>query len=427
VASISWLAASAAWAFNKPDFPRLGGYLIGSPQNYEDAGYQSQIARLNVAILNVWPGWNGFYTRSSVQQVAQSIKAINPNTLLFLYQDINELQGSPPAAWQTLFGQLNSNHWWLTSSGLSGALVASTWGNGFDILNTTTGSAKDASGERYIDWEAKYNAATFGAPNPAIDGFYTDNVFWKPRVDGDWNLSGAVQSRNDAATQAFFRQGYVAYFNDLKALMPGKYQLGNTSDWGQSNTTITEYVGQLSGGVMEALIGYSYSPETWGGWKEMMAEYRKIMGAMAQPALAIFHQNGSPTDYQSFRYGFASCLMDEAYYYFSANNSYAGVNWFDEFNHPLGAETSPPSTTAWQNGVYRRDFQNGIALVNPKGNGAQTVTLETTFMRISGSQAPSVNNGQQTSTVTLNDRDGIILLRLTPTPKPQPPSNFSAH
>ena len=74
--------------------------------------------------------------------------------------------------------------------------------------------------------------------------------------------------------------------------------------------------------------------------------------------------------------------------------------------------------------MYRRDFENGIALVNPKGNGTQTVTLETSYKHLSGTPAPTINNGQTVTTVTLNDRDGVILLRVTPQAAvvPGPPS-----
>ena len=92
----------------------------------------------------------------------------------------------------------------------------------------------------------------------------------------------------------------------------------------------------------------------------------------------------------------------------------------------LGAAVTPPQTGAWQNGVYRRDFENGIALVNPKGNGAQTVTLETAFVKLSGTQAPSINNGATVTQVTLADRDGIILLRKLPAHQPKPPTGISA-
>jgi len=91
----------------------------------------------------------------------------------------------------------------------------------------------------------------------------------------------------------------------------------------------------------------------------------------------------------------------------------------------LGNATSSPQTTAWQRGVFRRDFENGIALVNRKGNGAQTVQLETSFKRLLGNQAPGVNNGQTVTSVTLQDRDGIILMRLAPTTTPDPPGNVT--
>ena len=57
------------------------------------------------------------------------------------------------------------------------------------------------------------------------------------------------------------------------------------------------------------------------------------------------------------------------------------------------------------------DYQNGIALANPKANGVKTVTVEAGFHRIDGDQAPSVNNGLPAASITLQDRDGIILLR----------------
>jgi hypothetical protein len=129
------------------------------------------------------------------------------------------------------------------------------------------------------------------------------------------------------------------------------------------------------------------------------------------------------------RYGLATCLLDDGYYNFSIKTSsvdYHTVAWFDEFDAPLGQATGGPPTTAWQNGVYRRDFENGISLVNPKGNGPQTVTLETGFKKLTGKQAPAVNNGQTVHTVTLNDRDGVILLRLTASSAPQPSASKPA-
>jgi hypothetical protein len=65
-----------------------------------------------------------------------------------------------------------------------------------------------------------------------------------------------------------------------------------------------------------------------------------------------------------------------------------------------------------------------VALVNPRGNGAQTVTIEDGFHRITGKQETQVNNGQPASRITLLDGDGIILVRdtaLEKRPAPKPP------
>jgi hypothetical protein len=70
-------------------------------------------------------------------------------------------------------------------------------------------------------------------------------------------------------------------------------------------------------------------------------------------------------------------------------------------------------------------------LVNPRGNGAQTVQLETAYVKLKGSQDSAVNNGQTVQTVTLQDRDGIILMRTTaaapPAAVPAPPAAVTVH
>ena len=411
-----------AFAFDKPPFPRLGANWIAN-QNYQDPTIQAQLARGSIALIGVWPGWeNGRGT--TLQQVITNIKKLNPNTLVFDYIINNEIATNRTAyaPLAPLYAKLDSMHWYLYSNGGCCTQVNSTW-PGAVILNDTMFAPPDSNGDRWIDWYAKWAAATYAKAAPALDGFNTDNVFWKPRVDGDWNRDGTTDSQNDPTVQLWLRQGYVHYFSVLRQQMPGKYQIGNIADWGQPNAVITEYKGMLNGGVIEGLIGYSYSIETYGGWQAMMTWYRKAMSALAEPKLAIFHMVGSATDYQTVRYGLASAMMDDGYFVFNTTSGNGGdAPYFDEYAAKLGNAVSGPQTAAWQKGVYRRDFVNGIVLVNPKGNGAQTVTLETNFKHLSGTQVPSVNNGQTTTTVTLQDRDGIILMRLQPRAQPNSPT-----
>jgi hypothetical protein len=180
---------------------------------------------------------------------------------------------------------------------------------------------------------------------PELDGTFTDNVFWKPRVSGDWNRDGSTDSQQNTAIYPAFRTGMMEHLNQIRALMPGKLVTGNIGDWGRPEATVPEFKGQLDGGLLEHYIGQTWSNEGvdlngnfngWGSWSRMMDAYRKVMGLVKAPKLVIFNMKGKPTDYKTFRYGFASTLMDDGYFDFSDGTSGSiyetEVIWFDEFD-----------------------------------------------------------------------------------------------
>jgi Hypothetical glycosyl hydrolase family 15 len=420
------VAAGTASAFSPPPFPRLAGINIGAPQDYNNSTYEANLAKLSFSILSMYPGFQpGGMT---MDQVVKAIKAQNPNTMVFIYVNENERDESG-GVFASYEAQLNQMDWWLYPQGCSGGTpVASAEGNGFQEINNSLHTKKDAAGDDAVDWMTKFFFQSYyqGAA-PSSDGFFMDNVFWEPMVNGDWTCSGQSESNTSATAGTALRQGYQRYFSLIRTLMPsGKYQLGNIGDWADATTPIPEYQGMADGGVLEAYIGKSYSYEGFAGWQGMMSRYHEIMGMVNAPKLLIFNAAGAITDYQTMRYSLASSLMDDGYFcYTDLAVNYSSVPWFDEYNASLGAAVTPPQAGAWQKGVYRRDFENGIALVNPKGNGAQTVTLETSFVKLKGNQAPAVNSGAAVTQVTLNDRDGIVLLRVVPAHQPKPPTNFT--
>jgi hypothetical protein len=392
-----------------PIYPLLGGYLTAGSQNVGNPTYLAQIAKLNVAILSDWPGFVS--DGKSMQEVVEAIKKINPHEVVLLYQNINELPDNPSAVWTPDLKAINANHWWLYEKGSSGTRVPSWWGNGYYEVNTTIMYPRNSGEQWYVDWRADWQVTNIADVAPAADGFFIDNVFWAPRVNGDWQQDGASDSDANATVRQWYRQGYVHFIDDLKNKMPGKYQTGNIADWGTPSAVLTEYNQVMQGGLMEGMIGQSWSNETR-GFAVMMTAYKKMMAPIAKPQLVLFEQDGAAGDYQGMRYGLASCLLGNAYFDYNVNSASDSVGWYDEFNADLGAATSAPfPAAAYQKGVYRRDFAKGIALVNPKGNGTQTITLETNYRKLSGKQDPSVNNGASVRTVTLKDRDGIILMR----------------
>lgn len=418
------LLASAALAADKPPFPRLAGVNIGGQHNYDDPAYQAKLAKLDFAVIGYWPGWNDTHDMT-MDQVVRNIKALSPDTKIFLYQnsmaiDDDNLSSAPVKS------KIDQMRWWAYLSGSGGTRIRSEYAAivsaPIHVTNTTLFTPRDGSGYQYWEWHARWAVQNYAKPNPSIAGLFEDNVFWKPRVDADWNRDGVTDSQDGANAGKWLREGYRQRFALMHQLMPGKYMIGNIADWGAKNAVLTELDQTLHGGVIEGILGTSYAPEKWGSWSEMMRWYRKTMAAIAAPKLVAFNQHGDKTDYQALRYGLASCLMDDGYFSFTDTvQKYNGLVWFDEYDANLGQAAQAPPTAAWQNGVYRRNFENGIALVNPRGNGPREITLEEDFQRISGKQAPTVNNGKVTRKVQLEDRDGIILLRVKPKPLPSPP------
>jgi hypothetical protein len=74
------------------------------------------------------------------------------------------------------------------------------------------------------------------------------------------------------------------------------------------------------------------------------------------------------------------------------------TNWWNGFSVNLGSALN--ARTTWQ-GVDRRDFTGGMALVNPPQSHSVTLTLPGTFYRIDGTPVTQV---------TLGAADGIVLL-----------------
>lgn len=304
-------------------------------------------------------------------------------------------------------------------------------------VNITTDSIASPAhgGQNYPQWRATYDVGVLLTPFTSVDGIYVDSVDSIPRVSGDWEVIGTNQSDNTSSIQTLYRAGYVAYFAAVQtaAAVSQRLLTCNVADWytnrnGLSAPGVLDYNQKVNGGVMEGIQGQEST-----SWAQLMANYSTIMTYFAAPAYGIFSLDLSgPTNYAGFRYFYCSCLLGNGYFFADNNGSYNDYLTFDEYSFNLGAPIAGPGNpnntvyggsgyTAWKQGVWRRDFQNGISLVNPRGNGAQTVTLETTYYHLTGTQDPTINNGAATTSVTLPDPgtagtggSGLVLSR-TPT------------
>ncbi|HWA86449.1 MAG TPA: Ig-like domain-containing protein [Opitutus sp.] len=407
-------------------FPKLAGVNYGA-KNYQDTTYQGKLAKLDFAVLGFFRGWAHPDIRTAVQQ----IKALHPNMLIGQYtiQESEYTTSDPSNSEYDINVELNAGvgpggvgDWWAYDN----AGNHTSENSAQPETNITEYVEPDASGLWFSQWMAQRSYNVFFSPVPEFDVWFVDNVFYKPRRDADWNRDGTNDSKDDAGVRTDYRQGNVDHVTAINQLDPGMLIMGNVDGWSQTNDGFlreSQYQGLFSGALQEHALGRSSSEESLtNGWSVMMSSYRSLMAHTIAPHLVIFSADGSATDYQTFRYAFGSALMDDGYFSYGDGN-YGDVFWFDEYDLNgasttswLGAPVDPPQTSAKSNGVYIRRFANGMAIVNPKGNGAKSVDLSAlfpgeTYKHVLGSRDPK-NDGTTVSTVSLADRDGLILVKV---------------
>jgi len=116
------------------------------------------------------------------------------------------------------------------------------------------------------------------------------------------------------------------------------------------------------------------------------------------------------------RFGLASALLDNGYYSFdNGDQSHREIWWYDEYEAYLG-EPAGQATNVLNNsktyaeGLWRRDFKNGLILVNST-NKEYGLDLGGEYEKLHGTQDALTNDGSFVDYVDLAANDGLVLLR----------------
>ncbi len=421
MASTSWSAASPGSAEAKPSYPRIAAILIGR-KDYQDASLVRQVGKVDAVVYQFLPS----HSPRKMSRILQEVKAANPDLLAFQYVIHNERTTRTDTSWAPAVRKMNSEKWWLYNADTNERVILKDFPR-IGVPNYTLFGPADASGIRYGEWFAQWTYRKYFKNVPEWDGVYLDNIWWQPRNGGDWNRDGVNDSPRTTETAKWHRDGLAVILKEYRGLLNGKLVVGNIGSLGHEKAVYPEFDGLIDGGSLENYVGYRWSAEGldftgkdngWGSWKLMMDRYYRSLGAVNAPGLVMFNQYGDPEDYQAFRYGFASSLLGGAYYIFTRDGSkWRTIEWFDEYDLAgrgttswLGRAKDDPPKTAWSKGVYRRDFENGIVLVNPRGNGDTVVQIEAGYMTFPGRQDPAVNSGQPVRELHIPDRSGVLLV-----------------
>jgi len=131
--------------------------------------------------------------------------------------------------------------------------------------------------------------------------------------------------------------------------------------------------------------------------------------------------------YKRHRLGLTASIIGEIYH--DSECAVEGCNsgpteWYDEYwvdpittnptnNSEIGSGYLgiPISGSTFNNSIWRKDFQNGIVLLNQNITKI-IIELDKTYRYINGTEAPTINKGGLANdTITIDGKDGIILLR----------------
>jgi hypothetical protein len=232
--------------------------------------------------------------------------------------------------------------------------------------------------------------------------------------------------------------------NRIRSYLPGKIVAGNNT-WfpmwiGYEGTDPVGWLKASNATFVENISGH-YTDNRPARLLRIAARWMNFKDPAGQPRYAMFQQDAltssgaklqipsaaNPNDpkymldpgvMRSMRWGLTMALMAGAYYEIVVEQEHGTLWWYDEYDggkgirrkgylgRPLGAPVKLKGGLVW-----RRDFQNGIALNNSTSKEV-TIDLQKQFRRLKGVQDPRVNDGKVVTSVTLAGHDGLILLRV---------------
>ena len=458
--------SSTASTLNAPQF---GGYFLSTPQGFDTDAW---IAQASYSGPFVYPGFDGWES-GRIRTLAQSLAAIeagkgaNNQPLSLAYFDPWVWIGtatSGDANFQRV-ADANAGNWWLRSSYPAGSIVTRF---GLNVMNILPGGnlvAGRTFSKYMIDWAADWsmvggaNGVTYktNTPSPNTSGFYIDDFLWKPLSSGDYQRTGVSQSASDTTVASLMRTAYVNLVNLIRSTYPGKLVYANLSQFSQAGAVTSDFLGLLDGGVLEGMIGQSFSQTNSQPFTTVLAAYQRQMTVLKPGGIGIFNHSGVTTDgrsptafsgttatawgpaWKGQRWGLCFMLTCGDAVMFrnggpnaptpaNYSSNQCGTLYFDEDSlNPttgipyskanaklgvgyLGPWIDPPQTAPFQNGCYRRRATFGEVWMNPYDNVDTTVTYGRTVRHISGTQDTAYNNGASVTSDTLTAGDGRIVL-----------------
>jgi Hypothetical glycosyl hydrolase family 15 len=403
VSLLVWPFCSSAYTGTvKTDYPKIADYYLRwDIPNTEVA----ELAKWDVLVLDMEVQHNSLANLKKIRQ-------LNPHIIILAYITSEEIYSAPQdptlgSLRNELLSQVDPSWWLKDKSGHYTSFWSQT-----RMLNITNGCGISPQGQRWNDFLPEFVNNRLMSTG-LWDGVFYDNVWpdisWFNGSNLDTNNDGKLDSKS--AMDAAWAAGNEALLSKTQQLFGGKYLIVANS---RHDTSYQPY---LNGIMLESF------PAPWeadGTWAGSMKSYADIAG-FSQPYLGIINSNTNNTwgvdDYHKMRFSMGSALLGNGDFSFDYGvNDHSQTWWYDEYDADLGAAVSGPinildkNNKTFKKGLWRRDFTNGIVVVNSTDQTQNYVFTNEVFTKLNGSQDPAVNNGARVNLVSVAADDAVILL-----------------
>ncbi len=403
ILSFSINVERAGAVYEKNIYPKLANYFL----KWTIADYEvNELAKWDLLVLDMEVQVNS-------KNNLKKIREINPNIIILAYITSQEANANIYSSqWSynaTLRKKLADNiidSWWLKNKDGH----RTTFWEGTYLLNITDGSGLNSRGQRWNDYLPEFVNREIISTG-LWDGVFYDNIWgdiaW---VRGDFDANNDGKGDTVSEVNRAWSDGVKKMLKKTRDLIGPKYLiLGN-------GKVYDGYQSLLNGVMFE---GFPASWESNGNWDGILKTYSKITDNNNSPKITIINSYDSRQSYQKMRFGLASVMM-ENHGYFSFDHdvsSHGQVWWYDEYDVNLGKAQSGAydllnkGNTTYKKSLWRRDFENGIVILNSSDKEQLYVFRQEEFQKINGSQDRTVNNGSVINFVKIKPNDAVILLK----------------
>lgn len=393
---LSWPQPSEAFSTNH-DYPRIVAWQLNANKTPV-----SELAKYDVVILDM-------NAQNTNPDLHSRLRQLNPNIVILAYTSpieypkdarLSQIEPSGRGLWHDL-GVGLQNEWYLKT--WQGELF-SIWEGNF-VLNLDRRAANGRTYAQHLgDFltdrvlaTGKWDGILFDTVHDGISGF-NENI----------DINGDARKDSREFIDQRWRAGMTALLQRLRDRNGNRYLIITNGDGRYS---------ELNNGRM-----FESFPEFYeGGWTGSVQRYFDTERAGRTPRFNIVNTDtdntGNFQDYDAMRYGLTSTLLANGYFnhdYGTSDRSF--TPYYDEYEVSLGRPSGAsynvlePTAAATNTGLWRRDFERGLTLVN-SSNQTRTYTLPGNYEKLRGRQDPYVNNGSTVNRVTIPPLDGLVLLR----------------